>query len=97
MSRKCLLDCSANGAKWADDVQVLHIVIGNKTTIGRRGNQKPAGDVETGIGHFGERSALPSTTSSASSFVARGITYAVLKSVAPLYIRAGAAKKLRRN
>ena len=20
MSRKCLLDCSANGAKWADDV-----------------------------------------------------------------------------
>ena len=21
MSRKCLLDCSANGAKWADDVQ----------------------------------------------------------------------------
>jgi len=22
MSRKCLLDCSANGAKWADDVQL---------------------------------------------------------------------------
>jgi len=22
MSRKCLLDCSANGAKWADDVQI---------------------------------------------------------------------------
>jgi hypothetical protein len=23
MSRKCLLDCSANGAKWADDVQSI--------------------------------------------------------------------------
>ena len=22
MSRKCLLDCSANGAKWADDVHL---------------------------------------------------------------------------
>jgi biopolymer transport protein ExbB len=25
MSRKCLLDCSANGAKWADDVQLPNI------------------------------------------------------------------------
>jgi len=24
MSRQCLLDCSANGAKWADDVQCLY-------------------------------------------------------------------------
>ena len=23
MSRKCLLDCSASGAKWADDVQLI--------------------------------------------------------------------------
>jgi len=27
MSRKYLLDCSANGAKWADDVQVLLIAM----------------------------------------------------------------------
>ena len=24
MSRKCLLDCSANGAKWADDVHLAN-------------------------------------------------------------------------
>ena len=29
MSRKYLLDCTASGAKWADDVQFFNLVTGN--------------------------------------------------------------------
>ena len=35
MSRECLLDCSANGAKWAEDVQ-LHIPANVNTQSGHR-------------------------------------------------------------
>ena len=33
MSRKCLLDCSANGAKWADDVQTASTMSSTKDHV----------------------------------------------------------------